>query len=162
MIDINEADNYFKNYGYADLIDESKLFCAHHTNMNVWGNEVIWLDVSDLEKVVQKRYKLKTYKVDVEIGRDETDITAIQEKIVDSLYAKNLEIFGGITDREKLLNLTCNQLCAWRWLEDDEGKIFPKTRETGDIVYSAHFVKYAVVLDMDGNPIDPDIKEIQK
>ena len=57
MIDINEADNYFKKYGYADLIDESELFCAHYTNMNVWGNEVIWLDVSDLEKVVQKRYK---------------------------------------------------------------------------------------------------------
>ena len=160
MIDINEANNYFKNYGYADLIDESQLFCAHYTSMNIWGNEVVWLDVSDPEKVVQKRYKLKTYKVDVEIGRDENDINAIQEKIIDSLYAKNLEMFGGITDDEKLLNLTCNQLCEWRWLEDDGGKIFSETHKNGDVVYTAHLFKYATVLDANGNPIDPDIKEI--
>lgn len=161
MININKVDNYFKNYGYADLIDESKLFCAHYTSINVWGNEVVWLDVSDPEKVIQKRYKLKTYKVDVEIGRDETDIKAIQEKIIDGLYAKNLEIFCGITDRGKLLNLTCNQLCEWRWLEDDGGKIFSETHKNGDVVYIAHLVKYAVVLDADGNPIDPEIKEIK-
>lgn len=161
MININKVDNYFKNYGYADLIDESKLFCAHYTSINVWGNEVVWLDVSDPEKVIQKRYKLKTYKVDVEIGRDETDIKAIQEKIIDSLYAKNLEIFCGITNREKLLNLTCNQLCEWHWLEDDRGKIFSETYRNGDVVYTAHLVKYAVVLDADGNPIDPEIKEIK-
>lgn len=161
MIDINKVDNYFKNYGYAELIDESKLFCAHYTSINVWGNEVVWLDVSNPEKVIQKRYKLKTYKVDVEIGRDETDIKAIQEKIIDSLYAKNLEIFCGITNREKLLNLTCNQLCEWRWLEDDGGKIFSETHKNRDVVYIAHLVKYAVVLDADGNPIDPEIKEIK-
>lgn len=161
MININKVDNYFKNYGYADLIDESKPFCAYYTSINVWGNEVVWLDASDPEKVIQKRYKLKTYKVDVEIGRDETDIKAIQEKIIDSLYAKNLEIFCGITNREKLLNLTCNQLCEWRWLEDDVGKIFSETHKNGDVVYIAHLVKYAVVLDADGNPIDPEIKEIK-
>ena len=89
------------------------------------------------------------------------DINAIKEKLVDSLYAKNLEMFGGITDREKLLNLTCNQLCEWRWLEDEDGKIFFETHKNGDIVYTAHLVKYAVVLDTDGNPIDPEIKEIK-
>ena len=70
-------------------------------------------------------------------------------------------MFGGITDREKLLNLTCNQLCEWRWLEDDGGKIFSETHKNGDVVYIAHLVKYAVVLDADGNPIDPEIKEIK-
>lgn len=162
MIDINKIGNYFKNYGYADLIDESKLFCANYTSMDIWGNEVIWLDISDPEKVVQKRYKLKTYEVDIEIRRDETDINAIKKRIIDSLCAKNLEMFGGITDKEKLLNLTCNQLCEWRWLEDDGGKIFSEIHRNGDVVYTAHLVKYAVVLDADGNPIDPDIKEIKR
>ena len=162
MIDINKAEKYFRNNGYADIIEESKPFCAHYTSMNVWGNEVVWLDISNPERVTQKRYKLKTYKVDVEIGKNETDINAIKEKLVDSLYAKNLEMFGGITDREKLLNLTCNQLCEWRWLEDDGGKIFSETHKNGDVVYVAHLVKYAVVLDADGNPIDPDIKEIER
>lgn len=160
MIDINKAEEYFKNNGYADIIEESKPFCAYYTSINVWGKDVIWLNISDFEKVTQKRYELKTYKIDVEIGKNETDINAIKEKIVDSLYAKNLEMFGGITDREKLLNLTCNQLCEWSWIEDDEGKIFRKTYKNGDIVYTAYLVKYAVVLDMDGNPIDPEIKEI--
>ena len=161
MIDINKAEKYFRNNGYADIIEESKPFCAHYTSMNVWGNEVVWLDISNPERVTQKRYKLKTYKVDVEIGKNESDINAIKEKLVDSLYAKNLEMFGGITDREKLLNLTCNQLCEWRWLEDEDGKIFFETHRNGDIVYTAHLVKYAVVLDTDGNPIDPEIKEIK-
>ena len=105
--------------------------------------------------------ELKTYKIDVEIGKNETDVNAIKEKIVDSLYAKNLEMFGGITDRRKLLNLTCNQLCEWSWIEDDEGKIFRKTYKNGDIAYKACLVKYAVVLDTNGNPIDPEIKEIK-
>ena len=161
MIDINKAEKYFINNGYADIIEESKPFCAYYTSMNVWGNEVIWLDISNPKNVTQKRYKLKTYKIDVEIGKNETDINAIKEKIVNSLYAKNLEMFGGTTDREKLLNLTCNQLCEWHWLEDDRGKIFSETYRNGDIVYTAHLVKYAVVLDADGNPIDPEIKEIK-
>lgn len=161
MIDINKAEEYFKNNGYADIIEESKPFCAYYTSINVWGKDVIWLNISDFEKVTQKRYELKTYKIDVEIDKNETDINAIKEKIVDSLYAKNLEMFGGITDREKLLNLTCNQLCEWCWIEDDGGKIFSETHKNGDIVYTAYFVKYAVVLDTDGNPIDPDIKEIK-
>lgn len=160
MIDIDKIEKYFRNNGYADIIEESKPFCTHYTSMNVWGNEVFWLDVSNPEKVIQKRYKLKTYKVDVEIGKNETDINAIKEKLVNSLYAKNLEMFGGITDKEKLLNLTCNQLCEWHWLEDDGGKIFFKTHGNKDVVYAAYLVKYAVVLDTNGNPIDPDIKEI--
>lgn len=162
MIDINRVEKYFKNNGYADIIEEAKPFCAHYTSMNVWGNEVVWLDISNPERVTQKRYKLKTYEVDVEIGKNEIDISAIKEKFVDSLYAKNLEMFGGITDKEKLLNLTCNQLCEWRWIEDEKGKIFRKTYKNGDIVYKACLVKYAVVLDTNGNPIDPEIKEVER
>ena len=162
MIDVNKVKKYFKNNGYADIIEESKPFCAHYTSMNVWGNEVVWFDISNPERVTQKRYKLKTYKVDVEIGKNEIDIDAIKEKFIDSLYAKNLEMFGGITDREKLLNLTCNQLCEWRWIEDEKGQILFETHKNGDVIYTAHLVKYAVVLDADGNPIDPEIKEIER
>ena len=64
MIDINRVEKYFKNNGYADIIEEAKPFCAHYTSMNVWGNEVVWLDISNPERVTQKRYKLKTYEVD--------------------------------------------------------------------------------------------------
>lgn len=160
MIDIDKAGKYFYNCGYADIIDEAKPFCAHYTSMNVLGNQVIWLDISNPEKVIQKRYKLKTYRVDVEIGKNEIDLDAIKEKFVNTLYTKNLEMFGGITDREKLLDLTCNQLCEWQWLIGDDGKIFHETHKNGEVVYVASLVKYAVVLDSNGNPIDPDIKEI--
>ena len=160
MIDIDKAGKYFYSFGYADIIDEAKPFCAHYTSINVWGNQVIWLDISNPEKVIQKRYKLKTYRVDVEIGKNETDLDTIKEKFVNTLYTKNLEMFGGITDREKLLDLTCNQLCEWQWLIGDDGKIFHETHNNGEVVYVASLVKYAVVLDANGNPIDPDIKEI--
>ena len=162
MIDINKVEKYFYNSGYDDIIEESKPFCAHYTSMNVWGNEVIWLDVSNLERVIQKIYKLKAYKVDVEIGKNDTDIETVKVRIINLLAAKDREMFGGTTDREKLLDLTCNQLGDWFWLRDDDGKIFYETPKNGDIVYTAHLVKYAVVLDANGNPIDPDIKEIRR
>lgn len=160
MIDIKKAEKYFINNGYTDIIEESKPFCAHYTSMNVWGNEVIWLDISNPDKVTQKRYKLKGYYVDAEIRESDTDIRAVEEKLINSLNTKNLEMFGGITDREKLLDLTCNQLCEWQWLIGDDGKIFHETHKNGEVVYVASLVKYAVVLDPNGNPIGPDIKEI--
>ncbi len=55
MIDISKAEKYFKNNGYDDIIEESKPFCAYYTSMNVWGNEIAWLDVSNPEKVTQKK-----------------------------------------------------------------------------------------------------------
>lgn len=161
MIDIKKAEKYFYNSGYADIINEAKPFGAHFSTRNVWGNEVIWLDVSNPDKVTQKRYKLKRYCVDAEIGKDDADINAIEEKLVNSLTAKNYEMFGGVIDAEKLLDLTCNQPSEWQWLQDENGKIFRETHKNGDVVYTARLVKYAVILDANGNPIDPEIKEIR-
>lgn len=160
MIDIKKAEDYFYNYGYADIIEEAKPFGAHFSSLNVWGNEVIWLDVSDPDKVTQKRYKLKGYYVDAEIRKEDTDLKAVEERLVDALAAKNREMFGGITDTKKLLDLTCNQLAEWQWLRDDDGKIFCERHKDGDTVYTATLVKFAVVLDSNGNPIDPDINEV--
>lgn len=162
MIDIRKAENYFYNYGYSDIIEEAKPFGTHFSSLNVYGNEVIWLDVSNPDKVTQKRYKLKVYCVDAEIGEKDTDLKAVEERIIDSVAAKNREMFGGITDVKKLLNLTCNQLAEWQWLRDDDGKIFHEKHKNGETVYTATLVKYAVVLDSEGNPIDPDIKEIDR
>lgn len=162
MIDIKKAEKYFCNNGYVDIIEEAKPFGAHFSSLNVFGNEVIWLDISDSEKVVQKRYKLKGYYVDAEIGKEDTDLKAVEEKLINALAAKNREMFGGITDRGKLLDLTCNQLAEWQWLRDDDEKIFREGRKDGDIVYTATLVKYAVVLDSNGDPIDPDIKEVMR
>lgn len=160
MIDVKKAENYFYNYGYADIIEEARPFGAHFTSLNVFGNEAIWLDVSDSEKVVQKRYKLRGYYVEVEIGKNDTDLKTVEERLVAALAAKNREMFGGITDVRKLLDLTCNQLAEWQWLRDDDGKIFREKRKGEDTVYTATLAKYAVVLDSNGNPIDPDIKKI--
>lgn len=160
MIDIKKAEKYFYNNGYTDIIEEAKPFGAHFSSLNVWGNEVIWLNVSDPDKVTQKRYKLKGYYVDAEIGKNDTDLKAVEERLVDALTTKNREMFGGITDREKLLDLTCNQLAEWQWLRDDDGKIFRERHKDGDTVYTATLVKFAVVLDSNGDPIDPDIKEV--
>ena len=162
MIDIDKAEKYFYNYGYNDIINEAQLLGAKYSTVNVWGNEVIWLDVSNPDRVTQKRYKLKGYYVDAEICKDDNDIKVVEEKLINSLAVKNREMFGGITDFEKLLNLTCNQLVEWRWLIDDDGKIFHKKLVNGEPIYVAKLAKYAVVLDADGNPIDPDIKEIER
>lgn len=161
MIDINKIEKYFINHGYEDIINDAKLFGAQFTSLNVWGNEVIWLDASNLEKVIQKRYKLKGYYVDAKI-KEGDNIETIKERLTDDLTKKNLEMFGGVTNFEKLLDLTCNQLAEWQWLRDDDGKIFHEKHKDGETVYTATLAKYAVVLDSNGNPIDPDIKEIRR
>ena len=162
MINIKKAERYFYNYGYADIIEEAKPFGAHFSSLNVWGNEVIWLDISDPERVTQKRYKLKVYCVEAEIRKEDIDLRVVEERLVDSLAKKNREMFGGIADTKRLLDSTCNQLAEWQWLRDDDGKIFRKGHKDGDTVYTATLVKYAVVLDSNGNPIDPDIKEVDR
>lgn len=161
MIDINKVEKYFINYGYEEIINNAKPFGAQFTSLNVWGNEVIWLDISNPERVIQKRYKLKNYYVDAEV-KENDNIETIEERLTDDLTKKNLEMFGKITNFEKLLDLTCNQLTEWQWLRDDDGKIFHKKHKDGETVYTATLAKYAVVLDSNGNPIDPEIKEIER
>lgn len=161
MIDINKVEKYFINYGYEDIINNAKPFGAQFTSLNVWGNEVIWLDISNPERVIQKRYKLKNYYVDAEV-KESDNIEIIKERLTNDLTKKNLEMFGGVTNFEKLLDLTCNQLAEWQWLRDDDGKIFHEKHKDGETVYTATLAKYAVVLDSNGNPIDPDIKEIRR
>lgn len=159
MVNIRKIENYFQNHGYEDIVTNVKIYGAHFTSLNVFGNEVIWLNTSDFQEVIQKRYKLKSYCVNVEV-KEEDNIEEVKERIIHNISAKNCEMFGGITDREKLLDLTCNQLCEWQWLRYDDGKIFHKKLVNGNTIYSAILVKYAVVLDLNGNPVDPDIKEI--
>lgn len=161
MININAIEKYFYNQGYEDIIYRSMLFGPNYSTLNVFGNEVVWLDASNLERVILKKYKLKNYYIGVEI-KEGDDIETIKKSLTDELIKKNLEMFGGVTNFEKLHNLTCNQLAEWQWLQDDDGKIFHEGRKDGDIVYTATLVKYAVVLDSNGDPIDPDIKEVMR
>lgn len=163
MTNIDKIKNYFKSYEYIeDIAEASKPFCARYTSVNVWGNEVIWLDESDLVNTVQKEYKLKKYQFYIEIDKDNINIDELKKQFIDNIAAKNLEMFGGITDRRRLFNLTCNQLAEWTWLADENGDMFFKTYKNGKEIYIMYFVKYAVVLDENGNPIDPDIKEIKR
>lgn len=158
MLDIKKMEKYFVN-GYEDIINDIKPFGAQFTSFNVWGNEVIWLDTSNIERVIQKKYKLKNYYVGVEI-KEGDDIKTVKKRLTDELTKKNLEMFGGVTNFEKLLNLTCNQLAEWQWLRDNDGKIFREKHKDGEIIYTGTLAKYAVVLDDNGDSIDPDIKEI--
>lgn len=161
MIDIQKIENYFLNHGYEDVIDEANFYGARFSSLNVWGNEVIWLDASNLDAVILKKYKLKGYYVNTQV-KDGDDITAIKERLTNDLIEKNREMFGGVTSFEKLLDLTCNQLAEWRWLVGEDGKIFRETHKDGETIYTATLAKYAVVLDSNGNPVDPDIKEVER
>lgn len=161
MTGINEVENYFRNYECSlDIAEASKFFCARYTSVDVWGNEVIWVDLSNLENVIQKTYKLKKYQIDIEIDKNQIDMDAIKEQVIDGIKTASLEMFSGITDRSKLFTLTCYQLAEWHCLKDEKGSIFFEVYKNGKEFYMVHLVKYAVVLDVDGNPIDPDIKEV--
>lgn len=161
MTKINEVENYFRNYECSlDIAEASKFFCARYTSVDVWGDEVIWINDFNLGDIVQKRYKLKKYQIDIEIDKNQIDMDVIKKQVVDGVKTASLEMFSGITDRSKLFTLTCNQLAEWHCLEDEKGSIFFEVYKDGKEFYIVHLVKYAVVLDIDGNPVDPDIKEI--
>lgn len=103
MININKAEKCFKNYGYADIIDRAQLLGPKYSTINIWGNEVIWLDISNPDKVIQKRYKLKGYYVDAEIGENDAYIGAVEERLINSLAAKIVKCLAELPTERNFL-----------------------------------------------------------
>lgn len=158
------VESYLKNFALGPAIEKATIQGPLYTSKDVWGNEVRFNRQVEGDKWEVKSYKLNNYYAKVEFGEDEVrfltdyyDRTALIDMIEQDIYKQNLKMFGG----EEFLNLplaeknkyTCQQLCDWRWLENEDGSILRESETEHGTIYSATLAKYALVLDENGEPL---------
>lgn len=161
MYNIKEIENYLCNYAYEKIIENSHPFGVNFSTQDVYGNKVRSLNFADLNNVVEKWYKLRPYYTTIEIEYIETDLEKIKNKMIRAVRKETSKMFSGIDKFKEPFRFTCYQLADWQWLKNDDGAILRENFKDGSLIYSATMVKYAVVLDYNGDPLDPNIKEEQ-
>lgn len=160
MIKDIEVENYMRNYALEQILEESRLEGPLYTSSDVWGNEVIKLRWEDGMPCDNVKYKLHTYKVYVTFSANSFDNfrDGLIENIADDVRQQNVKMFGGF-DFLKLSFMeqreyTCNQLCEWCWLPNEDGSILTVGQGKTDKVYKGILIKYAVVTNKDNEEID--------
>lgn len=128
------------------------------------GNEVRFNKQIESDKWEVKSYKLNNYYAEIKFSEDEVrflidyhDKSDLITMVEQEIYKQNVKMFDGeeflklpLTERNKY---TCQQLCDWRWLENEDGSILRERKDEHGLVYTAILVKYALVLDENGGPL---------
>lgn len=158
-------ENSLRSNMYSDILQSTAVKCKKISSDNVYGTYCVKIlaEICNDELIVHTyKYKLKTYiaKASFDKYADyKSVVKQLKKDIKKSIQEQNAIMFGGNTCLRACKNLTLNQLCDWQWLED-RGCIF-----TTDPIcknrYVCRMVKYACVLNENGEPVDKDIiKEI--
>ena len=162
---ILEVENYLKNFALGPAVEKATISGPLYTSKDVWGTEVRFNKHIEDERWEVKSYKLNSYYAKIKFGEDEvrflTDYFNKDELIDTVAYEigkQNIKMFGG----EEFLNLplteknkyTCQQLCDWQWLMNEDGTILNETKDQYGFVYTATLAKYALVLDENGEPLN--------
>ena len=134
---IQQLENMLRNYSYGEILDYPR-FIKQSTN-DVWGKTICRIGKDESGNHYEDRQELENWYVTVTITKD----TKLKD-IVDECKAFCQEKDTQCITWEDGLNYTCHQLCDWRWLEGEDGKIIreviPGKR------YMATLVKYAKIL----------------
>lgn len=158
MENIRSLKQYLRHECLDELFLSLTIPGIQYTTRNIFGKYIIWVREDGYGDVTEKRYELKSYYAKICFTENGADRRILKQRIIEEVSKKNREMCGGITDFQKLVSLTCDQLCDWEWLPRENGEICVKV---GDH-YEITLVKYAVVLDENGNPVDTEIKEVKK
>lgn len=128
-----------------DHVDDiSKTPGVKYIDEYVWGNEVI-IPYHILDEYLEKRYKLKSYKVKGVFSEEdfENDAESYFKKMSHLIKNQCCEMCCGVVDK-----LYCHQLAGWRCLKD-----CIKHTEQG---YEVIFVKYAIITDKYGELVNKE------
>lgn len=138
---IKELENALQNYAYSEILNYSR-FIKQSTD-DVWGKYVIRLHKDcDNDMYTEDRAELENWYSIVTF----TENTALNKIVEDCRKACQEKDNQNFTSVEEAENYTCYQLCDWRWLEDETGRIIRKTVTSDGVKYQATLVKYAKVL----------------
>ena len=166
---ILHIENLLKNYVLKPAVEKAFIGGPLYTSRDVWGAEVICCKHIEDEKWEKTSYKLHNYYTPIEFTENDiwflVDhlskelIDCVSNMVAQEIRKQNIKMFGGkkfldlpLTEKNEYI---CYQLCDWQWLIDEDGIILHKKKnENGDVVYLAMLVKYAVVVDKDGEEVD--------
>lgn len=139
---IKELENMLRNYSYAEILDYPR-YIKQSTN-EVWGKYIRRLYKDEKGDYHEDRHELENWYITVTITKD----TKLKDIIVQCKAFCQEKDTQGISSWEESENYTCHQLCDWRWLEGDDGKIIREGKHLRGqcIEYYATLVKYAKIL----------------
>ena len=139
---IKEFENMLRNYSYSEILDYSR-FIKQSSN-DVWGKTICRIGKDKKNNCYEDRQELENWYVTVRITKD-TKYNDIISECKAFCQEKDTQ---GISSWEESQDYTCHQLCDWRWLEGEDGRIIREGKHLhGQCVeYYATLVKYAKIL----------------
>lgn len=158
------VEDYLKNFALGPAVERATIQGPLYTSKDVWGAEVRFNRHIEGDKWEVKSYKLNSYYAKITFSEDEVrflvdyyDKSALIAMVEQEIYKQNLKMFGGeeflklpLTEKNKYI---CQQLCDWRWLENEDGSILKESKNEYGLTYSATLAKYALVLDETSEPL---------
>ena len=138
---IKEYEAYLRNYSYAEIIDCPRYI--KQSTKDVWGKTICRIGKDEKGSYYEDRQELENWYITVTITKD-TKLSDIIAECKTFCQEKDTQ---GIS-LEESENYTCHQLCDWRWLEGEDGKIIREGKHLRGqcIEYYATLVKYAKIL----------------
>ena len=137
---IKELEDALQNYAYSETLNYPR-FIKQSTN-DVWGKYVIRTYQDNNGEYQEDRNELENWYHTLTFTKD-IKLDKIIEECKMACQEKDNQNFTSVEEAE---NYTCYQLCDWRWLEDEAGRIIRKTVTSDGVKYQATLVKYAKVL----------------
>ena len=139
---IKEYEGILRNYAYAEILDYPR-YIKQSTN-DVWGKHIRRLYKDEKGDCHEDCHELENWYVTVKF----TANTKLKDVVTECKVFCQEKDNQGILSWEEGENYTCHQLCDWRWLEGEDGKIIREGKYLRGkcIEYYATLVKYAKIL----------------
>lgn len=136
---LKEYESMLRNYLLDEILDYPRYI--KQSTYDVWGKTICRIGKDKNGNYYEDRQELENWYITVTITKDTklTDIIAECKKFCQEKDIQGLSWEDG-------LNYTCHQLCDWRWLEGEDGKIIREVKTLHGVKYQATLVKYAKIL----------------
>lgn len=136
---IKEYENLLRNFYYDEILDYPRYI--KQSTRDVWGKTICRIGKDEKGNYYEDRQELENWYIAVTITKDTKlpDIIAECKKFCQEKDTQGIVL-------EESDNYTCHQLCDWRWLEGEDGKIIREVKTLHGVEYQATLVKYAKIL----------------
>lgn len=136
---IKEFENMLRNYSYSAILDFPRYI--KQSSKDVWGKTICRIGKDVKGNYYEDRQELENWYCTVTITKDTKleDIIAECKAFCQEKDTQDISL-------EESDNYTCYQLCDWRWLAGEDGRIIREVKTLHGVEYRATLVKYAKIL----------------
>jgi hypothetical protein len=137
---IKEYESMLRNYYYGEILDYPRFI--KQSSRDVWGKMICRVGKDEKGDYYEDRQELENWYITVMITAD----TKLKDIISECKAFCQEKDANGFTSWEEGLHYTCHQLCDWKWLEGEDGKIIREFKTLHGMKYQVTLVKYAKIL----------------